>query len=96
MLKRIKSNETKLNKITKVVDKLEQALDSFETVQQDLIDLNEYYGSDLWFADKEAFEQGKINGNNEITNIKAGVLSEDAVWNLDERISELKARMKEM
>ena len=50
--------------------------------------LNNYYGSKNWIKDKESFENGKV------ANIKAGVLSEDAVWNMLEDINDLLNEMK--
>jgi len=88
MLKRIKDNEEKLNKLIKVIKQLECALDNFEDIQEDIKAVNKYYGSKNWFRDKELFEKG------EIKNIKAGVLSEDAVWNANENIKELIERME--
>ena len=69
---------------------LENALDNFEESQTLLKGLNEYYGSKEWFKDKEAYETGKIE------KIKAGVLSEDAVWNLIEDVRALTERMNEI
>ena len=84
MIERIKCNEEKLDKIVSAVRELEMALNNFEEVSEDIKELNEYYGSKEWFEDKEAYECNKIE------KIKAGVLSEDAVWNLNEEIRELK------
>ncbi len=75
MIERIRSNEERLDKILDAVNELNNALDKFENIQEDLIELNKYYGSEEWFKDKELHDSGKIK------NIKAGVLSEDGVWN---------------
>ena len=69
---------------------LENALDNFEESQALLKDLNEYYGSKEWFKDKDAYETGKIE------RIKAGVLSEDAVWNLITDVIRIKEKMQEI
>lgn len=45
--------------------------------------LNKYYGSKNWFKDKDMYE------NNLISKVKAGVLAEDTVWNLNDDIIEL-------
>ena len=55
--------------------------------EKDIQKLNHYYGSKNWFKDKEKFEKKEIN------NLKAGVLSEDAVWNLNEEINDLYKKM---
>ena len=88
MLERIETNEQKLDKIILAIKELENALNTFENVKEDIIDVNMYYGSKEWFEDKEKFEKGKIE------RVKAGVLSEDAVWNTNEEIAELIGRMK--
>ena len=84
---RIEDNEKRLDTLNKVVLSLDKHLDDFEDVIHEYYELNEYYGSKDWFQDKEDFESGKIK------NVKAGVLSEDAVWDLDERINDLTTRM---
>lgn len=89
-MKKIEDNEKRLDKLSKIVSKLNNNLVNFEDLIQDYYSLNEYYGSKEWFQDKDAFESGKIK------NIKAGVLSEDAVWNLDENIKDLIIKMEEI
>jgi len=84
---RIEENEKRLDNLNKVVLSLDKHLDDFEDVIHEYYELNEYYGSKEWLQDKEDFENGKIK------DVKAGVLSEDAVWNLDERITDLTTRM---
>ena len=87
-LARIEKNEKRLDEILLSVKKLEDALQEFKAHQKDIALLNQYYGSKNWFQDKDDFENGKI------PRIKAGVLSEDAVWNLNEEIRSLKEEMK--
>ena len=90
MIERITKNEEKLDKILLNVKKLEDALEEFKNNQKILEELNEYYGSEEWFKDKEAYEKG------EISDIKAGVLSEDAIWNLNEDIKDLQIEMNKL
>ncbi len=85
---RIQKNEERLDSIMQSVKNLEDALSDFASHKKDLAYLNRYYGRQNWLKDKEDFEQGKIPRN------KAGVLSEDAVWNLNEDLKELKQEMK--
>ena len=87
MIKRIEENEKRLDSLLESVKELEQALEVFKSKKKDLKELKKYYGSKNWLKDKEAYEQNKI------PKIKAGVLSEDAVWNLLENIDELKKEM---
>jgi len=85
---RIEENEKRLDDLNKVVLSLDKHLDDFEDLIHEYYTLNEYYGSKEWLKDKEDFESGKIK------NVKAGVLSEDAVYDLDERIKDLTTRME--
>ena len=88
MIKRITEYEEIYLKIKKCLNELDTSLDALENMKNDLIKLNQYYGSDEWFSDKARYESGKIK------NVKAGVLSEDAIWNLLEDLNEIIRRMK--
>ncbi len=87
---RIEDNEKRLDKLNIIVNDLEKNLDDFEKNIPEYFKLNKYYGSKEWFKDKKDFEKGKIK------NIKAGVLSEDSVWDLVEKTNELITRMDEI
>ena len=88
MIDRITENEEKLDKILKNIKELEKALNTFNENIKDLKLLNNYYGSIKWLKDKEAYE------NNNISKVKAGVLSEDTVWNMNEDIDDILSEMK--
>ena len=90
MANRISKNEARLDKALASVKKLEEALNDFKSNKKNIEQLNKYYGSKEWFEDKNNYEQNKI------PKIKAGVLSEDAIWNLNEDISNLIDEMKEL
>ena len=90
MIDRIKINEERLDIIINSINNLEDALNDFESNKNNIRLLNKYYGSKNWFKDKEVFESEKIH------NVKAGVLSEDAVWNMNEDIKDLIFKMKEI
>ena len=87
-IERINENEARLDKALECIRNLEKALSDFVAAKADIQLLNEYYGSKEWFCDKEAYEGGKI------PRVKAGVLSEDAVWNMNESISNIKEEMQ--
>ena len=87
MLERISENEKRLDAALLCIKNLEAAISDFVANGDDIKKLNEYYGSPEWFGDKESYERG------DIPKIKAGVLSEDAVWNMNEEISELISEM---
>ena len=88
MIERITKNEERLDRISLNIKKLEEALDGFKSNKKDLYLLNKYYGSKNWFKDKKSYEEEKI------PRIKAGVLSEDAIWNLNEDIDDIIKEMK--
>ena len=86
-MKRIEDNERRLDSLNIIVNNLDKALEEFENNYKEYRLLNKYYGSKSWFKDKEDFEKGKIR------NVKAGVLSEDAIWDLDDKVKEIIKRM---
>ena len=88
MIDRITKNEERLDSVLKVVKELKIALENFKENQKNIKLVSKYYGSKNWFKDKEYYEQGKIS------KIKAGVLSEDTVWNMLEDIKELTREMQ--
>lgn len=87
MIDRITENEERLDRIQSNIKELEIALEHFKSNKKDLNKLNKYYGSKNWFKDKDAYEKKLI------TQVKAGVLSEDAVWNLNDEIKEIYKEM---
>ena len=88
MINRITTNEERLDKILLNIKNLGEELDKFNLNIKEIKELNKYYGSNDWFDDREAYD------NNKIPKIKAGVLSEDAIWNMNEEISYLINTMK--
>lgn len=84
---RIRKMERRLNRASAAVKRLEAALDKWEAVQEDIAALEEYYGSDLWKQDFADDEAGLLPAD-----LKRGVLSEDALWDLLAACKELKER----
>lgn len=86
---RIARMEQQLEVVSRAVKGLAAALDDYEAARDALRELEAYYGSEEWkqdFADDEAGRLPK--------EMKRGVLSEDAVWNLLEERDRLELRMK--
>ncbi len=82
--------EERLDRASQVVMKLSAALDDYVETLEDIRTLESYYGSEEWkqdFADDEAHRLPK--------DLKRGVLSEDAIWNMLEDNRYIKARMEE-
>lgn len=69
--------ERKLNRVSRAVKRLSAALDEYTGVQDDIRELEAYYGSEVWKQDFADDEKGLLP-----SNLKRGVLSEDAIWNV--------------
>ena len=76
-IERIRHYETLLDRIAPVLENLEEALDAFEGIQDDVKELSAYYEDDDWREDFEADEAGKLPAD-----LKRGVLSEDGIYDV--------------
>jgi len=90
MIDRITKNEERLDSILLSIKKLDDALKEFNNNKKNIILINKYYGSKNWFKDKEAYETNKIE------KIKAGVLGEDTVFDMNDDIGCLIHEMKKI
>ena len=90
-IERITYMEQMLDEATEAVSSLSEALEKYSTVQDKLQELAVYYSSKQWRQDFDDDSAGKIP-----SNLKRGVLSEDAVYNLLSDITDLKERLKEL
>lgn len=88
MIERISQNEERLDSILLSIKELEDALIKFKSNKKNIDLLNEYYGSTGWFQDKEMYE------NNILPKVKAGVLGEDTIWNMNDDINNLILEMQ--
>ncbi len=86
---RIRLMERRLDRALLAVKRLTAALDKWEAVQEDIAALDEYYGSDDWKQDFADDEAGLLPAD-----LKRGVLSEDAIWNLLADSKELNKKVK--
>ena len=68
---------------------LSEALDAYVEAQPSIRELDNYLGSDLWKKDLAADEQGLLPHD-----LKRGVLSEDAIWNLLDDYRALNFRLR--
>lgn len=87
-IERIEKMEQYLDESEKAIRALSEALERYETIQQPLKKLSDYYGSTRWMKDFEDDEAGKLP-----KDLKRGVLSEDAVYDLLTDHHELMLRM---
>ena len=88
---RIQQMEQMLNLATEAIVELSAALVKYAEAQQAISTLDGYYGSKAWKDDFKADEKGLLPAD-----LKRGVLSEDAVWNLLSDNRELIVRMLEI
>lgn len=76
-IERIQHFEMLLDRVTPVLGNLEEALDAFDGIQEDVQELSAYYEGEAWREDFEADEAGKLP-----RDLKRGVLSEDGVYDV--------------
>ena len=88
-IERIKQMELRMERAAKAVMELSAALDNYESVQEDIAELESYYGSEMWKHDYADDEAGRLPAD-----LKRGVLSEDGIWNLLSDARELSDRLK--
>lgn len=87
---RIRKMETYLDEATEAVRNLSEAFDRYEEVRDKYHRLVKYYESPEWREDFEADEAGLLPAE-----LKRGVLSEDAVYDLITEHDELMRRIHE-
>ena len=76
-IERIQHYEMLLDRVAPVLGNLEEALDAFDGIQDDVNELAAYYEDDDWREDFEADEAGKLP-----KDLKRGVLSEDGIYDV--------------
>lgn len=87
-VERIAKMEERLDEFTGAVNALSEALEKYEAALPAWKKLLDYYGGGQWMSDYEADEAGKLP-----KDLKRGVLSEDAVYDLITDNRELVAKM---
>lgn len=90
-IERVSKMEAMLNQASEAIQELSSALDKYEKANDAIIALDQYYGGDEWLSDFEADEAGLFPHD-----MKRGVLSEDAAWNVLSDYHSLNVRMLEM
>lgn len=88
-INRITRMEQALDEAEAAVASLEAALDLYAAARSGLMELTAYYASSQWMEDFDADQAGKLP-----QDLKRGVLSEDAVYNLLTDNARLLERMK--
>lgn len=88
---RIQYYETILDEAETVLKELSEALENYSSMQNKIKELESYYQGPVWMQDYIDDEEGKI-----AKNLKRGVLSEDAVYNLLSEQTAIKDRLEEI
>ena len=88
IVRRVEEYESKLDRVTMALSEMDAALDEYQRVRGDLDDLREYLDNGQWRKDYEADERGELP-----KDLKRGVLTEDAIWDLLEREKEIRDRL---
>ena len=76
-IERIQYFESLLDRVSPVLANLEEALDAFDGIQEDVQELAAYYEGESWREDFEADEAGELP-----LDLKRGVLSEDGIYDV--------------
>lgn len=90
-IERITYMENILNEAAAAAADLDRALDRWTAVQERLAELETYYSGGEWMRDFDDDSAGKIP-----KDLRRGVLSEDAVYDLLTDRNNLLRRMKEL
>ena len=88
-IENVKIMEDKFDKACDAVEKLTEALDNYLAVKDNIEALESYYTSPLWMSDYTDDENGIFP-----EDLKRGVLSQDAIYNLLCDNSELLEKIK--
>lgn len=91
LLRRVREMESRFDGLTGKVEGLDAALSALEASKPDLEALRDYLESGQWQADYESDEAGRIPAG-----VKRGVLSQDGLYDLLQRVDELVSRVQEL
>ena len=90
-IQRITYMEQILDDAAEIGTSLAALLEEYSAIQTRLQELSEYYSSPQWKQDFDDDSAGKLP-----RDLKRGVLSEDAVYDLLSRFSDLKKQLQEL
>lgn len=88
---RINKYENILNDSNKIIKKVDKYLDEYNAIQDKIKELSTYYGSEIWYQDIEDFDKQLLP-----KETKAGILSEDAIYNMLANNKEIAIKMLEI
>jgi hypothetical protein len=88
-IERIRCMEQLYDFVSESITEFPIPLDKYERMQEAVVTLFDYYGSDEWKQDYADDEAGLLP-----KDLKRGVLSEDGLWNLFSDWRELEEQLK--
>ena len=88
-IKRITEMEEKLDRVQSVLEKLGESLEEYRSVSKDIKVLEKYYTGKNWREDLKLDEEGRLP-----RDLKRGVLSEDAIYDLLELNKEIFSELR--
>ena len=88
---RINKYEHILNESKNILNKIDKYLCDYDNIQKEIKELNKYYGSESWYQDVNSFDMKLLP-----KDIKVGILSEDAIYNLLMNNKEIAIKMLEL
>ena len=83
-IERITKMEKIMDEAKGLMKELQENLERYETIQKDLRTLDRYFSGEQWMRDYTADEEGRLP-----SDLKRGVLSEDALYDLFEEEREV-------
>lgn len=89
-IERIRYMEAILNEAAGTLGRLSDAMDAYAGIQSRIWELERYYGGAEWLADCAADDAGELP-----EDLKRGVLSQDAVYDLLQENSRLRALVRQ-
>lgn len=90
-IQRIQYYEKILDEANKAMNDLSAAIEKYTSMKEKLTELEAYYESSVWKSDYEDDEAGKLPAD-----LKRGVLSQDAVYDLLAKYDILNEELKAM
>ena len=90
-INRIQEMEKLFDETNQALNSFEQALESYFQIQSSIEKLDSYYTGPLWIKDFEDDCNGKLP-----KNLKRGILSEDSLYHLLERNSEILKKLNQI
>ena len=89
LIERVRAMEEDFNVVRDIMNEMEMAVSRFESLQERIGHLSGYLEDGQFLKDFEADERGELP-----KDMPRGVLSEDALYELLEDVSEMRSRLK--